>query len=153
MDYNSNTNTNIKSSQKKGIKIDYNEISKMPKVSNFFRGEIVSNNKQPKRLSYDKKEIFYTSRVKENELEPKLLLEKLPPAFNLKNNRNSNDSKNTNNTKYSSKEQKNNENKKMMLNNSNETSPEEMIKINFNNKNNREDNEKINNFFIQEEIN
>ena len=153
MDYNSNTNTNIKSSQKKGIKIDYNEYSKMPKVSNFFRGEIVSNNKQPKRLSYDKKEIFYTSRVKENELEPKLLLEKLPPAFNLKNNRNSNDSKNTNNTKYSSKEQKNNENKKMMLNNSNETSPEEMIKINFNNKNNREDNEKINNFFIQEEIN
>ena len=109
-------NPNLKSSLKKAIKIDYNEINKMPKVSNFFRGEIVANNNnnQPKRLSYDKKEIFYTSRMKESELEPKLLLEKLPPAFNLKNHRNSNDSKTTTNTKYSSNEHKNNGHKKII---------------------------------------
>ena len=51
-------NPSLKSSLKKAIKIDYNEINKMPKVSNFFRGEIVTNNNQPKRLSYDKKEIL-----------------------------------------------------------------------------------------------
>ena len=88
-------NPNLKS---KAIKINYNETNnKMPKVPNFFRGDIVSNNnnKQPKRSSYDKKEIFYTSRIKESEIEPKLLLEKLPPAFNLKNQPNSNDSKKT----------------------------------------------------------
>ena len=63
--------------------IDYNENNKMPKVSNFFRGDIVTNNnnKQPKRFSYDKKEPYYSSHIKENELEPKLLIEKLPPAF------------------------------------------------------------------------
>ena len=126
----------------------------MPKVSNFFRGENIPNNKQPKRLSYDKKEIFYTSRIKESELEPKLLLEKLPPAFNVKNNRNSNDSKNTTNTKYSSNEPKNNGYKNLVLNNSNETSPEEMVKINFNKQKKKgEDYKKINNFFIEEEIN
>ena len=148
-------NPSLKSSLKKAIKLDYNEINKMPKVSNFFRGEIVTNNNQPKRLSYDKKEIFYTSRIKESELEPKLLLEKLPPAFNLKNKRNSNDSKNTTNTKYSSNEQKNNGYNKLNLNNSNETSPEEIIKINFNKqkKKGEEYKKKINNFFIEEEIN
>ena len=147
-------NPNLKSSLKKAVKIDYNEINKMPKVSNFFRGEIVTNNNQPKRLSYDKKEIFYTSRIKESELEPKLLLEKLPPAFNLKNQRNSNDSKTTTNTKYSSNEHKNNGYKKLTLNNSNETSPEEMVKINFNNpKSKGDEHKKINNYFIEEEIN
>ena len=149
-------NPNLKSSLKKAIKIDYNEINKMPKVSNFFRGEIVANNNnnQPKRLSYDKKEIFYTSRMKESELEPKLLLEKLPPAFNLKNHRNSNDSKTTTNTKYSSNEHKNNGHKKLTLNNSNETSPEEMVQINFNKpKSKGDETKKINNFFIEEEIN
>ena len=146
-------NPNLKSSLKKAVKIDYNEINKMPKVSNFFRGEIVTNNNQPKRLSYDKKEIFYTSRIKESELEPKLLLEKLPPAFNLKNQRNSNDSKTTTNTKYSSNEHKNNGYKKLTLNNSNETSPEEMVKINFNNpKSKGDEHKKINNYFIEEEI-
>ena len=147
-------NPNLKSSLKNAVKIDYNEINKMPKVSNFFRGENIPNNKQPKRLSYDKKEIFYTSRIKESELEPKLLLEKLPPAFNVKNNRNSNDSKNTTNTKYSSNEPKNNGYKNLVLNNSNETSPEEMVKINFNKQKKKgEDYKKINNFFIEEEIN
>ena len=148
-------NPSLKSSLKKAIKLDYNEINKMPKVSNFFRGEIVTNNNQPKRLSYDKKEIFYTSRIKESELEPKLLLEKLPPAFNLKNKRNSNDSKNTTNTKYSSNEQKNNGYNKLNLNNSNETSPEEIIKINFNKQKKKGEDykKKINNFFIEEEIN
>ena len=146
-------NQNLKASMKKAVKIDYNDLNKMPKVSNFFRGEIVTNNKQPKRLSYDKKEIFYTSRIKENELEPKLLLEKLPPAFNLKNHRNSNDSKATTNTKYSSNEQKDNGYKKLTLN-SNETSPEEMSKINYiKQKKKGEEYKKINNFFIEEEIN
>ena len=147
-------NQNSKESMKKAVKIDYNEINKMPKVSNFFRGVIVTNNKQPKRLSYDKKEIFYTSRIKENELEPKLLLEKLPPAFNLKNHRNSNDSKATANTKYSSNEQKDNIYKKLSLNNSNETSPEEIVKINFiKQKKKGEEYKKVNNYFIKEEIN
>ena len=144
-------NPNLKS---KAIKINYNEANKMPKVSNFFRGDIVTtNNKYPKRSSYDKKEIFYTSRIKENELEPKLLLEKLPPAFNLKNQRNSNDSKKTSNTKYSSNEQRNNSHKKLTLNNSNETSPEDIIKINFSKSKKKEEYKKINNFFIEEEMN
>ena len=147
-------NPNLKSSLKNAVKIDYNEMNKMPKVSNFFRGENIPNSKQPKRLSYDKKEIFYTSRIKESEIEPKLLLEKLPPAFNVKNNRNSNDSKTTTNTKYSSNEQKNNGYKKLLLNNSNETSPEEMVKINFNKQKKKSENyTKINNYFIEEEIN
>ena len=148
-------NPSLKSSLKKAVKIDYNETNKMPKVSNFFRGEIVqNNNKQPKRLSYDKKEIFYTSRIKESELEPKLLLEKLPPAFNVKNHRKSNDSKNTANTKYSSNEQKNNEYQKLNPNYSNETSPEEIIQINFNKQKKKGDKyKKINNYFIEEEIN
>ena len=147
-------NPNLKSSMKKAIKIGNNEMNKMPKVSNFFRGEIVTNNKQPKRLSHDKKEIFYTSRIKESEIEPKLLLEKLPPAFNLKHNRNSN-SKETTNTKYSSNEQKNKGYTKLNLNNSNETSPEEIVKINFSKpKKKGEDYKKrINNYFIEEEIN
>ena len=144
-------NPNLKNSKKKAIKIDYNENNKMPKVSNFFRGDIVTNNnnKQPKRFSYDKKEPYYSSHIKENELEPKLLIEKLPPAFNLKNQRNSNDSKNTANTKYSSNEQKNNGYNKLALNNSNEASPEEIIKINFNKQKKKKEQEtKINNYFI-----
>ena len=147
MDY----NQNLKS---KAVKINHNEANKMPKVPNFFRGDIVTNNnKQPKRSSYDKKEIFYTSRIKENELEPKLLLEKLPPAFNLKNQRNSNDSKATANTKYSSNEQKNSGHKKLTLNNSNETSPEDMVRINLSKSRKKEEYKKINNFFIEEEMN
>ena len=149
-------NPNLKNSKKKAIKIDYNENNKMPKVSNFFRGDIVTNNnnKQPKRFSYDKKEPYYSSHIKENELEPKLLIEKLPPAFNLKNQRNSNDSKNTANTKYSSNEQKNNGYNKLALNNSNEASPEEIIKINFNKQKKKKEQEtKINNYFIEKERN
>ena len=147
MDY----NQNLKS---KAVKINHNEANKMPKVPNFFRGDIVTNNnKQPKRSSYDKKEIFYTSRIKENELEPKLLLEKLPPAFNLKNQRNSNDSKATANTKYSSNEQKNSGHKKLTLNNSNETSPEDIVRINLSKSRQKEEYKKINNFFIEEEMN
>ena len=147
MDY----NQNLKS---KAVKINHNEANKMPKVPNFFRGDIVTNNnKQPKRSSYDKKEIFYTSRIKENELEPKLLLEKLPPAFNLKNQRNSNDSKATANTKYSSNEQKNSGHKKLTLNNSNETSPEDIVRINLSKSRKKEEYKKINNFFIEEEMN
>lgn len=145
-------NPNLKS---KAIKINYNETNKMPKVPNFFRGDIVSNNnnKQPKRSSYDKKEIFYTSRIKESEIEPKLLLEKLPPAFNLKNQRNSNDSKKTSNTKYSSNEQKNNSHKKLTLSNSNDTSPEDLVRINYSKSRKKEEYKKINNYFIEEEMN
>ena len=146
-------NPNLKS---KAIKINYNETNnKMPKVPNFFRGDIVSNNnnKQPKRSSYDKKEIFYTSRIKESEIEPKLLLEKLPPAFNLKNQPNSNDSKKTSNTKYSSNEQRNNSHKKLTLSNSNETSPEDLVRINYSKSRKKEEYKKINNYFIEEEMN
>ena len=144
-------NPNLKS---KAIKINYNEANKMPKVPNFFRGDIVSNNnKQPKRSSYDKKEIFYTSRIKQSEIEPKLLLEKLPPAFNLKNQRNSNDSKKTANTKYSSNEQKSNSHKKLTLSNSNETSPEDLVRINYSKSRKKEEYKKINNYFIEEEMN
>ena len=53
----------------------------MQKPSNFFRGEKINNNKQPKKLSYDQNDKFIGSRIKENEIEPRLLLEKLPPEI------------------------------------------------------------------------
>ena len=142
-----NINQNI-SLTNKAVKLEYNKIQK---VSNFFRGDNSNNNKQPKKLSYDKKEIFYTSRIKENEYEPKLLLEKLPQAFHFKNSQNSNDSKATTQTKNSSIDQKNNY-FKLSINNSNETSPD--YKQYKNNKSTKksEDKKKID-FFIEEEIN
>jgi len=139
--YSDNDNQNLKSnilSINQVIKIENNKI---PKVSNFFRGEIVKNNKQPKKLSYDVKEIFQTSRIKESEIEPKLLLEKFPAAFQLKNTQNSNDSKTTNHTKYSSNEQKN-------INN--ETSPDDVKEINTYRQKRR--NESLNNYIIEKEI-
>ena len=138
---NDNDNQNLKSnilSINQVIKIENNKI---PKVSNFFRGEIVRNNKQPKKLSYDVKEIFQTSRIKESEIEPKLLLEKFPAAFQLKNSQHSNDSKATNHTKYSSNEQKNS---------NNETSPDEVKEINTYRQKKR--NESLNNYMIEKEI-
>ena len=130
------------------------EFNKIPKVSNFFRGEIVNTNKQPKKLSYDIKEIYLTSRIKENEFEPKLILKNFPPAFQFKNSHNSNDSKTTNHTKYSSNEPKNN----YKLNYSNETSLDDVKEINneietYKQKKKIEEDKKINNFFIEEEIN
>ena len=107
------------SGNNKVIKIEYN---KNQKQSNYFRGENINTNKFPKKLSYDKTEIFYTSRIKD-EIEPKLLLEKLPEPFHFKNNQKSNDSKTTTQTKTSTNEQKNNY-YKLSINNSNETSPE-----------------------------
>lgn len=139
--YTDNDNPNLKSnilSINQVIKIENN---KMPKVSNFFRGEIVKNNKQRKKLSYDVKEIFQTSRIKESEIEPKLLLEKFPAAFQLKNTQHSNDSKTTNHTKYSSNEQKNTYN---------ETSPDELKEINTYRQRRR--NESLNNYIIEKEI-
>ena len=134
----------------KAVKLEYNKIQK---VSNFFRGENTNNSKQPKKLSYDTKEIFYTSRIKESEIEPKLLLEKLPPAFRFKNTQNSNDSKTTTQTKNSSKEPKNNYNK-LSINDSNETSPECKNDMNiYKSKKKSEERKIINNFFIEEEIN
>ena len=144
-----NLNQNILSNNK-AVKLEYNKILK---VSNFFRGENTNNNKQPKKLSYDTKEIFYTSRIKESEIEPKLLLEKLPPAFHFKNTQNSNDSKTTTQTKNSSKEHKNNYNK-LSINDSNETSPDCKNDMNiYKLKKNSEESKIINNFFIEEEIN
>ena len=138
------------SSNNKAVKLEYNKIQK---VSNFFRGENTNNSKQPKKLSYDTKEIFYTSRIKENVIEPKLLLEKLPPAFGFKNTQNSNDSKTTTQTKNSSKEPKNNYNK-LSINDSNETSPECQNDMNiYKSKKKSEERKIINNFFIEEEIN
>ena len=90
MEANQNMNYNLPSINKT-VKFEYNKIQKPP---NYFRGENTNNDKQPKKLSYDKTEKFYSSRIKENEIEPKLLLEKLPQAFHL-NNQNSNDSKTT----------------------------------------------------------
>ena len=106
MKANQNMNYNL-TSINKAVKFEYNKIQKPP---NYFRGENINNDKQPKKLSYDKTEKFYTSRIKENEIEPKLLLEKLPQAFHL-NNQNSNNSKTTTQTKKSPNEPKSNYNK------------------------------------------
>ena len=119
----------------------WTKSNKIKKIKNFFRGEIVKNNKQPKKLSYDVKEIFQTSRIKESEIEPKLLLEKFPAAFQLKNSQHSNDSKTTNHTKYSSNEQKNT---------NNETSPDDVKEINTYRQKRR--NESLNNYMIEKEI-
>ena len=139
--YPDNDNQNLKSNILSINQITKIENNKIPKVSNFFRGEIVKNNKQPKKLSYDVKEIFQTSRIKESEIEPKLLLEKFPAAFQLKNSQHSNDSKTTNHTKYSSNEQKNS---------NNETSPDEIKEINTYRQKRR--NESLNNYIIEKEI-
>ena len=142
-----NVNQNIALTNK-AAKVEYNKIQK---VSNFFRGDNTNNSKQPKKLSYDIKEIFYTSRIKENEYEPKLLLEKLPAVFRFENTHNSNDSKTTTKTKNSSNDQKNNYNK-LSINNSNEVSPDYKRYKNDRPKK-RSENKKYNNFFIEEEIN
>ena len=137
-------------SNNKAIKFEYNKIQKPP---NFFRGENTNNDKQPKKFSYDKTEKFYTSRVKENEIEPKLLLDKLPQAFHL-NNQNSNDSKTSTQTKKSSNEPKSNYNK-LSLDYS-DVSPDYKNKHDTNlykQKRRSEERKKINNFFIEEEIN
>ena len=133
----------------KVIKIEYNKIQK---PLNYFRGENINTNKHPKKLSYDKTEKIYTSRIKENEIEPKLLLEKLPAPFHFKNNQKSNDSKTTTQTKTSTNEQKNNY-YKLSLNNSNETSPDAIDLNTYKQKKRSEERKKINNFFIEEELN
>ena len=136
------------SGNNKVIKIEYN---KNQKQSNYFRGENINTNKFPKKLSYDKTEIFYTSRIKD-EIEPKLLLEKLPEPFHFKNNQKSNDSKTTTQTKTSTNEQKNNY-YKLSINNSNETSPEAKDINTYKSKKRSEERKKINNFFNEEELN
>ena len=150
MEISQNLKLNL-ASNNKAVKLEYNKIQK---PSNFFRGENINNDKLPKKLSYDKTEKFYTSRIKENEIEPKLLLGKLPQAFHFKNNQNSNDSKTTTQTKKSSNEQKNNYNK-LSLDYS-DPSPDYKNEHEINNykqKKRSEERKKINNFFIEEEIN
>ena len=143
-----NFKSDIQSSNK-AIKVEYN---KLQKPSNFFRGEKINNNKQPKKLSYDQNEKFMTSRIKENEIEPRLLLEKLPPAFHLKNSQNSNDSKTTTQTKLSVNEYPNNYNKlNLHLNISKDFSPNYKKEIDI--KKRSEEKKIINNYFIKEEIN
>ena len=149
MEANQNLKYNLPSNNKT-VKFEYNKMQKPP---NFFRGENANNDKQPKKLSYDKTEKFYTSRVKENEIEPKLLLDKLPQAFHL-NNQNSNDSKTTTQTKKSSNEPKSNYNK-LSLDYS-DVSPDYKNKHDTNlykQKRRSEERKKITNFFIEEEIN
>ena len=135
----------------KAVKLEYNKIQKS---SNLFRGENINYDKLQKKLSYDKAEKFYSSRIKENELEPKLLLERLPQAFHFKNNQNSNDSKTTSQTKKSSNEQKNNYNKLSF--DYSDASPdyknEDEINV-FKQKKRSEERKKINNFFIEGELN
>ena len=136
-------------SSNRAIKVEYN---KLQKPSNFFRGEKINNNKQPKKLSYDQNDKFIGSRIKENEIEPRLLLEKLPPAFNFKNNQNSNDSKTTTQTKLSINDYPNHYNKlNLKLNISKDFSPNYKNEINIKKKS--EERKKINNYFIKEEIN
>ena len=145
---------NLKSnlSNNKPVKIEYNKIQNL-KPSNFFLGEKININKEPKKFSYDKTDKFYTSRVKENEIEPKLLLDKLPSAFHYKNNHNSNDSKTTDKTKNSQNEQKSNYNK-LSIDYSENSRPDYKNEINiYKPKKRSEERKKINNYFFEEEMN
>ena len=149
MEANKNLKYNLPSNNK-AVRFEYNKIQKPP---NFFRAENINNDKQPKKLSYDKTEKFYTSRIKDKEIEPKLLLEKLPQVFHL-NNQNSNDRKTTTQTKKSSNEPKSNYNK-LSLDYS-DVSPDYKKEHDMNlykPKKRSEERKKINNFFIEEEIN
>lgn len=148
MENNQNFKSNISSTSKE-VKFEYHQTQKQ---SSFFRGEIINNDKQPKKLSYDKTEKIYSSRIKESENEPKLLLEKLPQAFHFKNSQNSNDSKTSTQTKNSASGPKNNYNK-ISLDYS-EGSPDFKNPENvYKQKKRSEERKKINNFFIEEEIN
>ena len=145
---------NLKSnlSNNKPVKIEYNKIQNL-KPSNFFRGEKLNISKEPKKFSYDKTDKFFSSRIKENEIEPKLLLDKLPSAFHYKNNHNSNDSKTTDKTKNSQNEQKNNYNK-LSIDYSEISQPDYKNEINiYKPKKRSEERKKINNYFFEEEIN
>ena len=79
---NINISTNTPGSMQLGKMLINN---KLPKVSNFFRGELINKQNNP-RLSLDKKENYINNKFKEIETEtnrPKLLTQFYPEAFDV----------------------------------------------------------------------
>ena len=105
--------------------------NKLPKVSNFFRGELL-NKQNNQRLSLDRKENYINNKLKEIETEinkPKLLTQFYPEAFDVQSKNYSKEKKTISSNKQDEKYTK--------------------VKI----KKKSEERKKINNFFINEEIN